>query len=216
MYVIPVLFLAVLDIHSLHSSPKKSVPAWTMEPTQSEMNILSNGKSHDPEGDLGMPMKTLPEEDQWVFSLYFKHRWMTALCRLHSMCLALFIPFVFLNWYLKPHPGLFQQLSFKWTLWCIPLSVISFLFNNDQDYGHGEQHTVWLTSYLIFTFFNACSPCFRLTSSGGSLFRNGTQTVRYVCADLCEGFLNCILVSMHIIIQRNKQVYSRYVHHFKR
>ncbi|XP_056293691.1 sodium-coupled neutral amino acid transporter 3-like isoform X2 [Pseudoliparis swirei] len=36
-----------------------------MEPTQSEMNILSNGKSHDPEGDLGMPMKTLPEEDQF-------------------------------------------------------------------------------------------------------------------------------------------------------
>ncbi|XP_074501353.1 sodium-coupled neutral amino acid transporter 3 isoform X1 [Sebastes fasciatus] len=35
-----------------------------MEPTQSEMNILSNGKSHDLEGDLGVPMKTLPEEDQ--------------------------------------------------------------------------------------------------------------------------------------------------------
>ncbi|XP_068450220.1 sodium-coupled neutral amino acid transporter 3 isoform X1 [Clinocottus analis] len=35
-----------------------------MEPTQSEMSILPNGKSHDLEGDLGMPMKTLPEEDQ--------------------------------------------------------------------------------------------------------------------------------------------------------
>lgn len=47
-----------------HTSQKESVPAWTMDPTQSEMAILSNGKSHDLEGDLAMPMKTLPEEDQ--------------------------------------------------------------------------------------------------------------------------------------------------------
>jgi len=33
-----------------------------MEPAQSEMNILSNGKSHD---DVGVPMKTLLEEDQY-------------------------------------------------------------------------------------------------------------------------------------------------------
>ncbi|XP_040015071.1 sodium-coupled neutral amino acid transporter 3-like isoform X2 [Xiphias gladius] len=36
-----------------------------MEPAQSEMNILSNGKSHDLGDDMGMPMKTLLEEDQF-------------------------------------------------------------------------------------------------------------------------------------------------------
>ncbi|XP_028431149.1 sodium-coupled neutral amino acid transporter 3 isoform X2 [Perca flavescens] len=36
-----------------------------MEPTQSEMNILFNGKSHDLGGDMGVPMKMLPEEDQF-------------------------------------------------------------------------------------------------------------------------------------------------------
>ncbi|XP_053172437.1 sodium-coupled neutral amino acid transporter 3-like [Scomber japonicus] len=35
-----------------------------MEPAQSEMNILSNGKSHDLGDDVGVPMKTLLEEDQ--------------------------------------------------------------------------------------------------------------------------------------------------------
>ncbi|XP_056253975.1 sodium-coupled neutral amino acid transporter 3 isoform X1 [Seriola aureovittata] len=35
-----------------------------MEPAQSEMNILSNGKSHDLGDDMGVPMKTLLEEDQ--------------------------------------------------------------------------------------------------------------------------------------------------------
>ncbi|XP_042258197.1 sodium-coupled neutral amino acid transporter 3 isoform X1 [Thunnus albacares] len=35
-----------------------------MEPAQSEMNILSNGKSHDLRDDVGVPMKTLLEEDQ--------------------------------------------------------------------------------------------------------------------------------------------------------
>lgn len=55
-----------------------------MEPTQSAMNILSNGKSHDLGDDVGVPMKSLLEEDQWVFSLYYKHRQMTALCRLHT------------------------------------------------------------------------------------------------------------------------------------
>ncbi|KAA8593368.1 sodium-coupled neutral amino acid transporter 3 isoform X1 [Etheostoma spectabile] len=34
-----------------------------MEPTQSEMNILSNGKSHNLRGDVGVPMKMLPDED---------------------------------------------------------------------------------------------------------------------------------------------------------
>uniref|UniRef100_A0AAQ4QG93 Solute carrier family 38 member 3b n=1 Tax=Gasterosteus aculeatus aculeatus TaxID=481459 RepID=A0AAQ4QG93_GASAC len=52
-----------------------------MDPTQSEMAILSNGKSHDLEGDLAMPMKTLPEEDQngtqtvryvWPDLIFFK------------------------------------------------------------------------------------------------------------------------------------------------
>lgn len=38
-----------------------------MEPAHSEMNILSNGKSHDLGDDVGVPMKTLLEEDQWVF-----------------------------------------------------------------------------------------------------------------------------------------------------
>uniref|UniRef100_A0A8C9ZM39 Solute carrier family 38 member 3 n=1 Tax=Sander lucioperca TaxID=283035 RepID=A0A8C9ZM39_SANLU len=36
-----------------------------MEPSQSEMNILFNGKSHDLGGDMGVPMKMLPEEDQF-------------------------------------------------------------------------------------------------------------------------------------------------------
>ncbi|KAG7244676.1 hypothetical protein INR49_029695 [Caranx melampygus] len=36
-----------------------------MEPAQSEMNILSNGKSHDLGDDMGFPMKTLLEEDQF-------------------------------------------------------------------------------------------------------------------------------------------------------
>ncbi|XP_060898980.1 sodium-coupled neutral amino acid transporter 3 isoform X1 [Labrus mixtus] len=35
-----------------------------MDSSQSEMNILSNGKSHDLGDDLGVPMKTFPEEDQ--------------------------------------------------------------------------------------------------------------------------------------------------------
>lgn len=35
-----------------------------MEPSQSEMNILSNGKSHDLGDDMGVPMKTLMEDDQ--------------------------------------------------------------------------------------------------------------------------------------------------------
>ncbi|XP_069546831.1 sodium-coupled neutral amino acid transporter 3 isoform X1 [Brachyistius frenatus] len=35
-----------------------------MEPSQSEMNILSNGKSHDLEDDMGVPMKMMPEDDQ--------------------------------------------------------------------------------------------------------------------------------------------------------
>ncbi|XP_029287463.1 sodium-coupled neutral amino acid transporter 3 isoform X2 [Cottoperca gobio] len=34
-----------------------------MEPSQSEMNILSNGKSHDLGCDVGVPMKTMLEED---------------------------------------------------------------------------------------------------------------------------------------------------------
>ncbi|XP_070697398.1 sodium-coupled neutral amino acid transporter 3 isoform X2 [Pempheris klunzingeri] len=36
-----------------------------MEPAQSEMNILSNGKSRDLGDDVGVPMKTLLEEDQF-------------------------------------------------------------------------------------------------------------------------------------------------------
>ncbi|XP_040889966.1 sodium-coupled neutral amino acid transporter 3 isoform X2 [Toxotes jaculatrix] len=36
-----------------------------MEPAQSEMNILSNGKSHDLGDDMAVPMKTLLEEDQF-------------------------------------------------------------------------------------------------------------------------------------------------------
>ncbi|XP_026162489.1 sodium-coupled neutral amino acid transporter 3 isoform X2 [Mastacembelus armatus] len=36
-----------------------------MEPAQSEMNILSNGKGHDHEEDMGVPMKTMLEEDQF-------------------------------------------------------------------------------------------------------------------------------------------------------
>lgn len=35
-----------------------------METSQSEMNILSNGKSHDLGDNSGVPMKTLPEDDQ--------------------------------------------------------------------------------------------------------------------------------------------------------
>ncbi|KAF3689953.1 Sodium-coupled neutral amino acid transporter 3 [Channa argus] len=35
-----------------------------MEPAHSEMNILSNGKSHDLGDDMGMAMKTMLEEDQ--------------------------------------------------------------------------------------------------------------------------------------------------------
>lgn len=35
-----------------------------MEPSQSEMNILSNGKSHNLGEDTGVPTKTFPEEDQ--------------------------------------------------------------------------------------------------------------------------------------------------------
>ncbi|XP_034544130.1 sodium-coupled neutral amino acid transporter 3 [Notolabrus celidotus] len=35
-----------------------------MEPAQSEMNILSNGKSHDLGDEMSVPVKTFPEEDQ--------------------------------------------------------------------------------------------------------------------------------------------------------
>uniref|UniRef100_A0A7N8XJ48 Solute carrier family 38 member 3b n=1 Tax=Mastacembelus armatus TaxID=205130 RepID=A0A7N8XJ48_9TELE len=40
-----------------------------MEPAQSEMNILSNGKGHDHEEDMGVPMKTMLEEDQLLIAL---------------------------------------------------------------------------------------------------------------------------------------------------
>lgn len=43
-----------------------------MEPVQSEMNILSNGKNHDLGDEVGMSMKTQPEDDQWVFFLLIK------------------------------------------------------------------------------------------------------------------------------------------------
>lgn len=36
-----------------------------MEPAQSEMSILTNGKN-DLGEDMGMPMKTLLEDDQWA------------------------------------------------------------------------------------------------------------------------------------------------------
>ncbi|KAM9759566.1 sodium-coupled neutral amino acid transporter 3 isoform 2-T3 [Menidia menidia] len=36
-----------------------------MEPAQSEMNILSNGKNHDLVDDMGMPMKTMLDEEQF-------------------------------------------------------------------------------------------------------------------------------------------------------
>ncbi|KAM9409857.1 sodium-coupled neutral amino acid transporter 3 isoform 2-T4 [Pholidichthys leucotaenia] len=36
-----------------------------MEPSQSEMNILSNGKYHDLGDDVGVPVKTMLEEDQY-------------------------------------------------------------------------------------------------------------------------------------------------------
>ncbi|XP_041836109.1 sodium-coupled neutral amino acid transporter 3 isoform X2 [Melanotaenia boesemani] len=36
-----------------------------MEPSQSELNILSNGKTHDLGDDIGIPMKTMLEEDQF-------------------------------------------------------------------------------------------------------------------------------------------------------
>ncbi|XP_072238112.1 sodium-coupled neutral amino acid transporter 3 isoform X1 [Leuresthes tenuis] len=35
-----------------------------MEPSQSEMNILSNGKNHDLVDDMGMPMKSMLDEEQ--------------------------------------------------------------------------------------------------------------------------------------------------------
>lgn len=37
-----------------------------MEPSQSEMNILSNGKSHELGDELVVPVKAPLEEDQWV------------------------------------------------------------------------------------------------------------------------------------------------------
>lgn len=66
---------------------------------------------------------------------------------------------------------------------------------------------------------NACLPCFLLAATGGSLYRNGPQTVRYVCGDLYKGFFSCIFASIHIIIQRTKHVIlntgpSRYAHSF--
>lgn len=51
-----------------------------METDQSEMNTLSNGKTRDLGEDGGVPVKTVLEEDQWVVSLYFKHRGMVACC----------------------------------------------------------------------------------------------------------------------------------------
>ncbi|XP_072238115.1 sodium-coupled neutral amino acid transporter 3 isoform X2 [Leuresthes tenuis] len=36
-----------------------------MEPSQSEMNILSNGKNHDLVDDMGMPMKSMLDEEQF-------------------------------------------------------------------------------------------------------------------------------------------------------
>lgn len=37
-----------------------------MEPAQSE--IVANGKTHDYGEDMGVPMKTLHEEDQWEYT----------------------------------------------------------------------------------------------------------------------------------------------------
>lgn len=62
---------SIIVIEYIHAK-KDTVTTWMMEPAQSEMNILSNGKSHDLGDDMGMPMKTMLDEDQWVFNLYFK------------------------------------------------------------------------------------------------------------------------------------------------
>lgn len=60
-----ILSPSALDIHDIEES------TWMMDPAESEMNILSNGKSHDLRDDADVPMKTFLDEDQWVFSLYF-------------------------------------------------------------------------------------------------------------------------------------------------
>lgn len=54
MYLTPVILLHQFKLQYTRRT-------WTMEPSQSEMNILSNGKTHD---GMSMPMKTLMEEDQ--------------------------------------------------------------------------------------------------------------------------------------------------------
>lgn len=60
-------------LHWTHVSWRESVATWIMDPAQSEMNILSNGKHHDLGDDVGVPMKMLPEEDQWVLPVVHKH-----------------------------------------------------------------------------------------------------------------------------------------------
>lgn len=52
---------------------RASATPFTMEQGQSEMNILSNGKSHNLGDDVDVPMKTSLEDDQWVFLVLHKH-----------------------------------------------------------------------------------------------------------------------------------------------
>lgn len=44
-----------------------------MEAAQTEMSLIPNGKSHDPEEEADEPLKSLLEEDQWVSTANFTH-----------------------------------------------------------------------------------------------------------------------------------------------
>lgn len=97
-----------------------------MEPAQSDTNILSNGKSHDLGDDVGVPMKTVPEEDQWVFFL----------CYITAELLPI-VSYIVFYWYMSPRPGLFQayeltsqkQNSLDWPAWTFGPQ---FPINHDQ------------------------------------------------------------------------------------
>lgn len=56
-----------------------------MEPSQSEMNILSNGKGHDPGDATAVPLKSMLEEDQWVSSLSLLHWDYNTACAEHGL-----------------------------------------------------------------------------------------------------------------------------------
>lgn len=120
-YLTHVFSTSALDIQVTHKNcfNRTHTPnrAWIMESSQSEMNILSNGKSHDLGEDVGVPLKTMLDGDQWVFFPYewlplFNTAWSKYFLRF-PFCLSL----VILVWKPQSHNPI-KQYYFKFKCHC--------------------------------------------------------------------------------------------------